>query len=76
MFQDLGWYDDPKNSVGALTTRLATDTAQVQGVSFYPFLFQLWPVEATMQGQSLMFVRMTKKLPFCNSVTHLPFLNY
>uniref|UniRef100_A0A4W6CH81 ATP-binding cassette, sub-family B (MDR/TAP), member 4 n=1 Tax=Lates calcarifer TaxID=8187 RepID=A0A4W6CH81_LATCA len=29
---DLGWYDDPKNSVGALTTRLATDAAQVQGV--------------------------------------------
>uniref|UniRef100_A0A8B9KU77 ATP-binding cassette sub-family B member 5 n=1 Tax=Astyanax mexicanus TaxID=7994 RepID=A0A8B9KU77_ASTMX len=27
--QDPGWYDDPKNSVGALTTRLATDTAQV-----------------------------------------------
>ncbi|XP_060756248.1 ATP-binding cassette, sub-family B (MDR/TAP), member 4 [Neoarius graeffei] len=31
--QDLGWYDDPKNSVGALTTRLATDTAQVQGAT-------------------------------------------
>uniref|UniRef100_A0AAR2IQS5 ABC-type xenobiotic transporter n=1 Tax=Pygocentrus nattereri TaxID=42514 RepID=A0AAR2IQS5_PYGNA len=33
MRQDLGWYDDPKNSVGALTTRLATDTAQVQGAT-------------------------------------------
>uniref|UniRef100_A0AAQ4Q6T6 ABC-type xenobiotic transporter n=1 Tax=Gasterosteus aculeatus aculeatus TaxID=481459 RepID=A0AAQ4Q6T6_GASAC len=32
-FKDLGWYDHPKNSVGALTTRLATDAAQVQGVS-------------------------------------------
>lgn len=31
--QDLGWFDDSKNSVGALTTRLATDAAQVQGVS-------------------------------------------
>ncbi|KAM6910395.1 ATP-dependent translocase ABCB1 [Xenentodon cancila] len=31
--QDLGWFDDPKNSVGALTTRLATDAAQVQGAS-------------------------------------------
>lgn len=31
--QDLGWFDNPKNSVGALTTRLATDAAQVQGVS-------------------------------------------
>lgn len=37
VFQDLGWYDNSKNSVGALTTRLATDTAQVQGVSFYSF---------------------------------------
>ncbi|XP_030639389.1 ATP-dependent translocase ABCB1 [Chanos chanos] len=33
MRQDLGWYDDPKNSVGALTTRLAADTAQVQGAT-------------------------------------------
>ncbi|XP_061572811.1 ATP-binding cassette, sub-family B (MDR/TAP), member 4 [Cololabis saira] len=31
--QDLGWFDLPKNSVGALTTRLATDAAQVQGAS-------------------------------------------
>ncbi|XP_062841934.1 ATP-binding cassette, sub-family B (MDR/TAP), member 4 isoform X1 [Trichomycterus rosablanca] len=33
MRKELGWYDDPKNSVGALTTRLATDTAQVQGAT-------------------------------------------
>lgn len=33
MRQDLGWFDDPKNSVGALTTRLATDAAQVQGAT-------------------------------------------
>uniref|UniRef100_A0AAQ4S1Y7 ATP-binding cassette sub-family B member 5 n=1 Tax=Gasterosteus aculeatus aculeatus TaxID=481459 RepID=A0AAQ4S1Y7_GASAC len=33
MRQDLGWYDHPKNSVGALTTRLATDAAQVQGAT-------------------------------------------
>ncbi|XP_048117280.1 ATP-binding cassette, sub-family B (MDR/TAP), member 4 isoform X1 [Alosa alosa] len=33
MRQDLGWYDDSKNSVGALTTRLATDAAQVQGAT-------------------------------------------
>ncbi|KAK1172557.1 hypothetical protein AOXY_G5169 [Acipenser oxyrinchus oxyrinchus] len=31
--QDLGWFDDPKNSTGALTTRLATDAAQVQGAT-------------------------------------------
>ncbi|KAK5862309.1 hypothetical protein PBY51_017719 [Eleginops maclovinus] len=33
MRQDLGWFDEPKNSVGALTTRLATDAAQVQGAT-------------------------------------------
>ncbi|KAG7242239.1 hypothetical protein INR49_024285 [Caranx melampygus] len=33
MRQDLSWYDDPKNSVGALTTRLAADAAQVQGLT-------------------------------------------
>ncbi|XP_076869034.1 ATP-dependent translocase ABCB1 isoform X2 [Brachyhypopomus gauderio] len=33
MRQDLAWYDDHKNSVGALTTRLANDTAQVQGAT-------------------------------------------
>ncbi|KAG7282167.1 hypothetical protein CRUP_034914 [Coryphaenoides rupestris] len=32
MRQDLGWYDDPKNSVGSLTTRLATDAAQATGL--------------------------------------------
>ena len=31
--QDVGWFDDHKNSPGALTTRLATDASQVQGVS-------------------------------------------
>uniref|UniRef100_A0A3B3R1Z2 ATP-binding cassette, sub-family B (MDR/TAP), member 4 n=1 Tax=Paramormyrops kingsleyae TaxID=1676925 RepID=A0A3B3R1Z2_9TELE len=31
--QEMGWFDEPKNSVGALTTRLATDAAQVQGAT-------------------------------------------
>uniref|UniRef100_A0A8C9W2N8 ATP-binding cassette, sub-family B (MDR/TAP), member 4 n=1 Tax=Scleropages formosus TaxID=113540 RepID=A0A8C9W2N8_SCLFO len=31
--QEVGWFDDCKNSVGALTTRLATDAAQVQGAT-------------------------------------------
>lgn len=30
--QEIGWFDDPKNSPGALTTRLATDASMVQGV--------------------------------------------
>lgn len=30
--QEIGWFDDPINSPGALTTRLATDASMVQGV--------------------------------------------
>ena len=30
--QDISWFDDHKNTTGALTTRLATDASQVQGV--------------------------------------------
>ncbi|ELW62295.1 Bile salt export pump [Tupaia chinensis] len=31
--QDIGWFDDLRNSPGALTTRLATDASQVQGAT-------------------------------------------
>uniref|UniRef100_A0A8C4XV61 ATP binding cassette subfamily B member 11 n=1 Tax=Falco tinnunculus TaxID=100819 RepID=A0A8C4XV61_FALTI len=31
--QDIGWFDDQRNSPGALTTRLATDASQVQGAT-------------------------------------------
>lgn len=32
LMQEIGWFDDPINSPGALTTRLATDASMVQGV--------------------------------------------
>ena len=32
--QEIGWFDDSRNSTGALTTRLATDASEVKGVSF------------------------------------------
>lgn len=31
--QDIGWFDDLRNSPGALTTQLATDASQVQGAA-------------------------------------------
>jgi len=31
--QEMGWFDDSKNSTGALTTRLATDASLVQGAA-------------------------------------------
>ncbi|XP_013845047.1 multidrug resistance protein 1 isoform X3 [Sus scrofa] len=30
-FEDVSWFDDPKNTTGALTTRLANDAARVKG---------------------------------------------
>jgi ABC-type multidrug transport system fused ATPase/permease subunit len=33
MRQDMSYFDDPKHSTGALTTRLATDASQVKNVS-------------------------------------------
>ena len=32
LFQDMAYFDDPDNNIGALTTRLSTDASQVQGV--------------------------------------------
>ena len=31
--QDMAWFDDPKNNVGALCTRLSTEAAAVQGAT-------------------------------------------
>ena len=37
--QDISWFDDRNNQVGALTSRLATDASLVKGVSFtYKYL--------------------------------------
>ena len=33
LHQEMGWFDDKFNSTGALTTRLASDAAQVQGAT-------------------------------------------
>nr|XP_042704044.1 ATP-dependent translocase ABCB1-like [Chrysemys picta bellii] len=30
---EIGWYDDPKNAIGVLLTRLATDASQVKGAT-------------------------------------------
>uniref|UniRef100_A0A452HT68 ATP binding cassette subfamily B member 5 n=1 Tax=Gopherus agassizii TaxID=38772 RepID=A0A452HT68_9SAUR len=32
--QEIGWYDDHKNAIGVLLTRLATDASQVKGICF------------------------------------------
>lgn len=36
MRQEIGWFDDDKNAVGALSARLSGDAAGVQGAIGYP----------------------------------------
>ena len=36
LHQDIAWFDEEANYVGALTTRLATDTALVKEVRYIP----------------------------------------
>ena len=36
--QEIGWHDDERNGTGVLTTRLANDASQVQGVRKYLFV--------------------------------------
>ena len=33
--QEIGWFDDRRNSTGALTTRLAVDASEVKGVGHF-----------------------------------------
>ena len=40
--QEMGWHDDEKNSTGALTTRLANDAGEVQGVSQLNVVLEVW----------------------------------
>lgn len=39
MRQEMGWFDDEKNSFGALSARLSSDASSVQGVSHFYFIF-------------------------------------
>lgn len=38
MRQEMGWFDDEKNSFGALSARLSNDASSVQGVSSFYFI--------------------------------------
>ena len=44
--QEIGWHDDEKNSTGALTTRLANDASQVQGVRNYSVSYAVCTINA------------------------------
>ena len=46
--QEMGWFDDPANSTGALCSRLSGDAGALQGVSFTADLFSL-PIFGTIE---------------------------
>lgn len=52
--QEIGWFDDPRNSPGALTIRLATDASMVQGVSKgFPGLYPYFTLFRTRKSTGL-----------------------
>lgn len=66
----MSWFDDPKNTTGALTTRLANDAAQVKGVCVsFGLLFVLigcfvsWPeINFLITGVLIIIKRLNKYL--------------
>jgi hypothetical protein len=59
--QEIGFFDDSKNTTGALATRLSTDASAMRGVSnvFY-ILFQLGPVMYNMHDYLQQQTRLVK----------------
>ena len=49
--QEIGWYDEEKNSTGALTTRLANDAGQVKEVGKKNTLCLLIPHRDTINPE-------------------------
>lgn len=54
--QEIGWFDEPKNSTGALTTRLATDASSVQGATGSRLGVQLQTIGGIGIGIVLAFI--------------------
>ena len=48
--QEMGWFDDPANSTGALCSRLSGDAGALQGVSFTADLFAI-PIFGFFEGK-------------------------
>lgn len=50
----MGYYDDHKNAVGVLLTRLATDASQIKGVSMTLYMFGIHYIFLTiLNGHSI-----------------------
>ena len=63
--QEMGWHDDERNSTGALTTRLANDAGEVQGVSLLNIVLEVWQLLAYLLFTS-MLIYLQVFLRYCN----------
>ena len=63
--QEMGWHDDERNSTGALTTRLANDAGEVQGVSLLNVVLEVWQLLAYLLFTS-MLIYLRAFLRYCN----------
>ena len=63
--QEMGWHDDERNSTGALTTRLANDAGEVQGVSLLNVVLEVWQLLAYLFFTS-MLIYLQVFLRYCN----------
>ena len=61
----MGWHDDERNSTGALTTRLANDAGEVQGVSLLNVVLEVWQLLAYLLFTS-MLIYLRAFLRYCN----------
>lgn len=66
--QEMGWFDDDKNSVGALSARLTGDAASVQGAIGYPLSGILQCIAAFLLGVVVAFNYSWKLSAVCLSV--------
>ncbi|XP_037940049.1 multidrug resistance protein homolog 65-like, partial [Teleopsis dalmanni] len=67
MIQEIGWFDEEKNSVGALSARLSGDAAGVQGAIGYPLSGLLQACSNFIVGISISFYYSWKLALLCLS---------
>lgn len=63
--QDCGWFDDEKNSVGALATRLSADAANLQMAIGFPLSIILQAISTVVLGIIISFSTSIKLSLIC-----------
>lgn len=63
--QEMAWFDDPLNGVGALSTRLTSDASDVQEAFGYPLCSFIQCVTAFIVGLSMAYSYNWKLATIC-----------